>query len=262
MNYKIVVVDEEMIRSICINTDNIKVPIYGLVLVIGTVLGIILNALLNYKTIKSKDRPSIVICNTILNIICTFGLGSLYTSITTSFKGVGFSSIGGLAGMYLSYYVMSKVVSEKNTKMDLELNFILVIPLIYSLTKIGCLFGSCCYGIEYSGFGSIEYVGEQAIKTGAVGLRLPIQLIETIAFGIIFIIFSLIRYHARLNSKYQVYSLCAVCSIMKFCLEFLRYSNNSNILSVNQLVCIVLLIISVINIIRQYKSINSYKNIN
>lgn len=249
-------------NNILINTDSIKIPVYGLILVTGTLVGIAINTALNHKTLKNERKTDIEIYNTLLSLICTFCLGELFTVITSGFNNTGFSSIGGLCGMYLAYFIMSKMTKDKETKATMLLNLILVIPLIYSLTKVGCLFGSCCYGIEYSGALSVEYIGWQAEKTGAIGIRFPVQLVETITFGVIFIAYCLIRKFAKINSTLQATSLCAVCAIAKFSLDFLRDSHIGKILSTNQVMCIIIFIISIVVFIRHFKNEYHENNVN
>lgn len=236
-----------------INTDNFEFPIYGLILIFGTIIGIVANTILNCMTLRCNNSKDIAISNALLCTICTFCAGSLFTLITSGLKSIGFSSIGGLIGMHIAYLVTSMMVCEKSDRASLLSNFMLVIPLIYGLTKIGCLFGGCCYGIEYSGVFNVEYLGDKAVETGALGIRFPVQLAESITFILLFIVYSFIRKLKHRDTMTQVLSLCVLCAIAKFMLDFLRASHIGQILSVNQVMCLVILVICAVAYIKKFK---------
>ena len=227
-----------------INTDYFNIPIYGLLLIGGTLAGITLNTVLNYMELKSSNKKNIVISEILLSLVCTFCVGSLFTAVTSGFSNFGFSSIGGLIGMYVAYSILSKMcVQYESDKAVLLSNFMLVIPLIYSLTKIGCLFGGCCYGVEYSGLCHIEYLGNVAVETGAIGERFPVQLAESITFMILFVTYCVLRKLNVSNATNRALSLCSLCAIAKLGFDFLRDSHVDQIVSVNQIMCLVILAI-------------------
>lgn len=231
-----------MVITMSINTDSIEVPIYGIILVLGTMVGILTNTVLNCIEIEDDDRLGKAVYSTVLSLICTFCFGSIFTLVTSGFESFGFSSMGGLLGMYVAYIVAYVWIYNKTNKNTLFSNFVLVIPLMYGLTKLGCLMGSCCYGIEYSGVLSIEYSGEAAVSTGALGERFPVQLAESIVFIIIFIIHCKDRVISRKDKVNSSLNLCVQCAIAKFSLDFLRNSHIGQIISVNQVMCLVVIV--------------------
>ncbi len=99
--------------------------------------------------------------------------------------------------------------------------------LIYSISKIGCFFSGCCKGVLLSN-----------------GKNLPIQLIESIINFVIYII--IIKNYKNFKNSYQKIGFtCMFFTFFKFILEFFRYSNLYEILSISQLMCIVVFIFGI-----------------
>ena len=119
---------------------------------------------------------------------------------------------------------------------------------MYAVGKLGCFLVGCCYGIKYNGPFSIVY---NYASNDINGIRLfPVQLVESIAFMIIFILI--------MKKKVNVYKTIFICSLSKFLLDALRFKSNNMILSVNQIGCLIIMIISLILI---YKSNEKKKQI-
>lgn len=110
-------------------------------------------------------------------------------------------------------------------------NCTLMLPLMYSIGKVGCFLGGCCGGIPYSGAFRTVYTGVHANPVPA----LPVQLIESAVFLLIFAAGLYGFFRRRVNSVPAVFLTSAAA---KFALDFLRASHTGKILSVTQMLCI------------------------
>lgn len=217
-----------------VDTD---LQLYSICIILSFVVNTVTIFLLNKK--KEKLVGYMLIYE---NIGFLYG-GKLFTYLTNidnydgfDFLSTGLSSLGSLIGgmlFLLLFCIQFKVDIKKTMKM-----FIITIPLMYSIGKIGCFLVGCCYGIEYNGFGNIVYkYASESIN----GIHLfPVQLVESIVFLIIFIS-SVIR-------KYNTSFIILISSFSKFMLDFLRSGHTNNFISVNQIVCIIFIIVSIIMI--------------
>lgn len=141
--------------------------------------------------------------------------GLFYTIIVTAIQGnvqFGLSSLGGAIGYMSSVLIFGKLNRESVTPTLIK-NFALTLPLIYSISKVGCLTKGCCGGTLFG---------------------LEIQLIEVICFAALFAI----CYLANLSTPATIF-----CSALtKFGLEFFR--DGIAIPSPNQIVSVCIAIIA------------------
>lgn len=217
-----------------VDTD---LQLYSICIILSFVVNAVTIFLLNKK--KEKLIGYMLIYE---NIGFLYG-GKLFTYLTNvdkydgfDFLNIGLSSLGSLIGgmlFLLLFCIQFKVNIKKTMKM-----FIITIPLMYSIGKIGCFLVGCCYGIEYNGFGNIVYkYASESIN----GIHLfPVQLVESIVFLIIFIL--------SVTRKYNISFIILISSFSKFMLDFLRSGHTNNFISVNQIVCIIFIIVSIIMI--------------
>lgn len=217
-----------------VDTD---LQLYSICIILSFVVNAVTIFLLNKK--KEKLVGYMLIYE---NIGFLYG-GKLFTYLTNidkydgfDFLSIGLSSLGSLIGgmlFLLLFCIQFKVNIKKTMKM-----FIITIPLMYSIGKIGCFLVGCCYGIEYNGFGNIVYkYASESIN----GIHLfPVQLVESIVFLIIFIL--------SVTRKYNISFIILISSFSKFMLDFLRSGHVNNFISVNQIVCIIFIIVSIIMI--------------
>lgn len=196
---------------------------------------------LSYVILHIEGIPNqIIALNSILVLImCLFGAMSfdvIRSGFSKSFMEAGFSSLGGAIGLLLAVLIMSFIYPQG--KESLIRTFTLMIPLMYSISKLGCFFAGCCRGIPYTGFGAVRY-NNQAVVTDYV---FPIQLVESIAFLFIFLVgvMLLIKHNTDL-----VAIVMWLCAIGKFSLDFLREEHIGKVLTVNQIISMVFLIISI-----------------
>lgn len=151
----------------------------------------------------------------------------------------GFSSYGALIGAILMLALYCKLLKTPFS----QLMCIAIIPmaLTYSIGKLGCFSAGCCYGINYDGFLSVVYENSKAAPHGTE--LFPVQLAESVAFMIMFILFYLFyRTHEFTPKHICIY--VAVLSVIKGALYYLRNESVGNPFGSHQIICITLFIIS------------------
>ena len=157
-----------------------------------------------------------------------------------NFTKVTLSSYGALLGIIIMLFVYSKQFKFKF--LDLLYMLIMVIPLMYSIGKLGCFSAGCCYGIKYNGLFSVVYHKPTSAPPG-VGL-FPIQLWESIVFALIFVFLLLIK--EKHKSIENISYSFILCGFAKFSLEFLRASHENVIISKSQILSLTFVLLGII----------------
>ncbi len=221
---------------------NEQFHLYPIFLIASLVIGLVIPSI---KLAKAGMRKDILVCVALLNMFLALFFGKIYTMLAEKnidFIRTGFSSLGGLigflAGTYIFYFICDK------DKKILE-NYIISLPLIYAISKMGCFLAGCCHGIEYTGIFSIRYETSSAceVTTGV----LPVQMLETIVFIGIYLLLNI-----KVANENKVVITLLLSAIAKFALDFLRYSHAGQILSTNQIVCLSIVVVCAIyNLIKK-----------
>ena len=210
-----------------------KIPMYGVMSTIGTILGVII--VIFRKNRYGISREDLILSAAHAGIGILIGAKAVYfitniggiiknfevlskdfkTLINYAFGGYVFYGglIGGLiAGiLYAKYY--------KINAFKLIDSFAPSIPLIHAFGRIGCFFAGCCYGRPSEKFG-VFFNSPQIAPTD---IKLfPIQLVES---GINFIVFLfLFIYSYRKPPLGRLAGLyLSIYAIERFILEFFRY---------------------------------------
>ena len=211
----------------------IDFPIYNIIIGISILIGIlyIIISLYNEKLLDKK----IIIFFIMFFIFSILG-GKLFTYVSTGFKksflDSGLSSYGGLISVVIASIIYEKIYPTKNKVIKYT---ILSLPLIYSFTKIGCSLVGCCHGIAYDGIFNVTYPHRQPFSL------FPVQPLEVIIFFILFL-----YVNTNKNRKDITYITLLSISIIKYAIEFLRYSETTSIMNPNQIFSIILVIITLI----------------
>ena len=191
--------------------------------------------------IRKKFPQTLAVLSAMLNMTTALYFGYLYTALATGeFTRVRFSSMGGVAGVLLGVFILGKVFPEYRA--ELRKGYIVVLPLTYGISKIGCFLAGCCYGLPYNGpfyvkyHGDMVYVSEMAL--------FPVQLAETVVFILIFLVGYYWAYVKDLENA-TILILC-VCALAKFLLDYLRASHTNQILSMNQIACIIVAALTIV----------------
>lgn len=227
-------IDDMLIQNI-----NEQYHLYPILLIASLVIGLLIPSI---KLAKAGMRKDILLCVAVLNMFLALFFGKIYTMIadkTTDIIRSGFSSLGGLVGFLIGTYIFYFICDKDKKIPD---NYIISLPLIYAISKIGCFFAGCCHGIEYLGVFNVRYELSSAceVTTGV----LPIQIIETIVFFSIYLILSIVK-KAKIKENIVTITLL-LSTIAKFILDFLRYSHTGKILSFNQIVCLIIAFVCIV----------------
>ena len=217
----------------------INFPIYELLILFSIIVG----ALYIWVSLNKENlaRKHVLIFFTLFFFFTIF-FGKLYTCIehpNSNFLTVGVTGYGGLiGGIFVA--ILSNIFFKDNRFFKYT---IISTPLIYSFAKLACFFHGCCIGIPYNGPFAVTYpfLGNESY--------FPIQLVETIAFLIIFFVCNTLQNHKNIT----YITLILILSV-KFLLDFLRYGHINKFLSNNQIMSIILFVIVVfIYFIKKYK---------
>jgi prolipoprotein diacylglyceryltransferase len=172
-----------------------------------------------------------------MTTVFTLYCGAVYTIAaqyirTGTITGFGFSGMGGVIGMLLGVWIFTKIYKEHTA--ELCSTYIMSLGLLYAVSKLGCFFAGCCYGIEYSGIFSVTYV-DQGLESVP---RVPVQLMESVVF---FAAFLAIHFLHKKNPQIVIPVSLVSYSLLKFGLDFLRYYELRDGLSMNQIVILLIL---------------------
>lgn len=220
-----------------INTDYRFIPPYAVMILLSFIAGNLGMYVLNIRSgIKKNISGYLILLSPMMSLFC----GVCLTYVISGFRNYGLSSIGGLIGMYTAVLTMSLMNSNKENMRTMFQNCTIVLPLMYSISKIGCFLAGCCHGIEYRGVFCIRYTGHGNIHNYDV---FPVQIAETVVFLGIFIAGILLDKRKVRNTVWIVFVLSAFA---KGLLDFLRESHSGVLISMNQILCIMLIIIGLV----------------
>ena len=219
-----------------IDTNWGKIPPYAIMIMLSFAAGI---GSMFFLNVKSGVRKHMAGYLSLLAPFMSIFFGLLLTYITTFGKGMGLSSLGGLFGMFAAVVTIALIGRDHREFRTMLTNCTLVVPLMYSISKIGCLCAGCCRGIAYHGAFCIEYTGK---RTGDICV-FPVQLAETILFFAIFVTGIILFLKKKQNTELFV----IIASVLgKGGLDFLRASHTDKIISLNQILCIVIAAVGIV----------------
>lgn len=213
---------------------NEQYHLYPILLIASLVIGLLIPS---FKLAKAGIRKDVLLCVALLNMFMALFFGKIYTMIADKnwdIIGSGFSSLGGLIGFLAGTYIFHFICDKDKRILE---NYIISLPLIYAISKVGCFLAGCCHGIEYDGIFSVRYEADSACALTTDVF--PVQMAETMVFVGIYILLSIKR-------KNIVAATLFLCATAKFLLDFLRYSHIGKLLSFNQIICLVIAVICVI----------------
>jgi prolipoprotein diacylglyceryltransferase len=148
--------------------------------------------------------------------------------------GFGFSGMGGVIGLLLGVWIFTKIYREHTA--EICSTYIMSLGLLYSVSKLGCFFAGCCFGREYSGIFCVTYI-DQGLESVP---RVPVQLFESVLFLAAFLAINVL--YRRHPQRIVSVSLLTY-SLLKFILDFLRYYEDRQGLSINQKVILLILLL-------------------
>ncbi len=221
-----------------ITADRSGFPVYAVFIFIAFVLGFTISfLLLRRDSVNNTLIAGSVLLNSVSAIIGGQSLAEI-KHIGSGKQVIGLSSLGCGAGIAIGTIILALLFKEYAR--SLISAYILPMPLIYGIAKIGCFFTGCCQGMNYSGIFSVMYRGDADICHQYL---FPVQILESIVFIIIFI--TGIHMYQR-KFKYCDQIVLFLCGLGKGSLDFLRFSHGTDTLSFNQIICMFVCISSII----------------
>lgn len=209
------------------------VPWYGLMMVIGLLIGGGLACFLVWKAGKSVLEFYISMLYAILFGI--LGAKLLYLFVArdeiqwnmifnkeyfTSLMRSGFVFYGGLITGVLAMFLVKKL--HKIDVFSFAGYALPCLPIIHGFGRIGCHLSGCCYGRPYDGMGSVTYRDSIAAPNG-ISL-FPVQLTEALCN---FLLAGVLLIYSRKtkDTRRVLYVYLMIYGIVRFSLEFLRYDS-------------------------------------
>ncbi|WP_303834151.1 prolipoprotein diacylglyceryl transferase family protein [Ruminococcus flavefaciens] len=229
--------------TIHIDTSYKLIPPYVVMIVLSCALGIAMQYIMNTKRGIEKRTAGFV---ALLSPFMSLFFGLLLTYAASGGKEFGLSSMGGLAGMYGSVLTLALIIGDREKSVVMFENCTLVLPLMYSVSKVGCFLAGCCHGVPYSGPFCVEYTGK-VTETGSV---FPVQLSETLVF---FLIFAAGMLMFAKGSRYAVNMVFIASAAAKGLLDFTRESHIGKLVSLNQILCFLIMAVFIVFLIIKRK---------
>jgi phosphatidylglycerol:prolipoprotein diacylglycerol transferase len=238
---------------------DILIPYYGLMILIGLIVGISVGLLLCKR--EKKDINDFILLISFTGLGALIGAKLLYLIVSlpeidinrffTDYKYFhaymqgGFVFYGGVIGGMISCYIGSKA-----TKIDIKEYLSISMPGIafaHGFGRLGCNLAGCCYGIYYDGPFSRIY--EHSLFAPNHVHLFPVQVVEAIfEFMIAFI---LLYVYFKITTRYDVMTMIYLTSysLIRFILEFFRgdaVRGFVGILSTSQVISLLILIVIII----------------
>ena len=208
--------------------ENTKIPLYGVFFFVGMFAAAVIAAILSKK---KKIEFFDFLCAVVFVMIGAM-VGAKLLFIIVSWKEImrlhlsfleiirgGFVFYGGLIGGILAILLFGKTFKVKLA--DYVDVFACALPLGHAFGRVGCLFGGCCYGIEYDGFGHVCYCSAANVNTPLETPLFPVQLLEAFLLLCLFFVLLFLLLKGKARGKI-VFVYAAIYAVLRFVLEFLR----------------------------------------
>ncbi|MBQ2745417.1 MAG: prolipoprotein diacylglyceryl transferase [Lachnospiraceae bacterium] len=166
-------------------------------------------------------------------------------AINYSFGGMVF--YGGLIGAVAGAYIYCrKHIMPFTPLMDI---FAPLIPFVHGWGRVGCFMAGCCYGIEYHGFGCVQFPANELIAELDDVPRVPVQLLEAgFNFIIAIVLYMLIR-RGKMKAGQLMGIYLVYYTVVRFAMEMLRGDAERGSvggISTSQIISIVLIPIGIV----------------
>jgi phosphatidylglycerol:prolipoprotein diacylglycerol transferase len=213
-----------------------QIPMYGICIVSGAIVGMFLLYFMAQKRGLAKDDAlysalyaliggligaKLLYLLTVLPLLIkhfSYFIGD-YTALYTLFAG-GFVFYGGLVGGVFGMWLYSR--QFKISFLPYLDHAAIFLPLVHAFGRIGCFCAGCCYGIPYNGYFGVTFPKG---TFGLAGISLfPVQLLASLLnFGLFIVMLIVFRKQRKPGQATATYLVCYAS--IRFFLEFLRYDD-------------------------------------
>ena len=241
-----------------ISVFGLKLPVYGLMILLGIFLANLIVILLRKKL--ELDMDNVILLEVYLLVGVFLGSKLLYLLVSINdidwsrifepeyakaLLSGGFVFYGGLIGGLLLMLLAGKL--HKIPAGEYLRKLIFLAPFGHAFGRIGCFFGGCCFGIPYHGVCSVVYPDDPDVPAPPGIPLFPVQLLESAClFAISFLVFLVGR---KTNWLYTIETYFALYGVARFLLEFLRFDAYRGIyggLSTSQWVSLALIAFAIV----------------
>ena len=210
-----------------------KFSLYGVIVFAALAIGALyIFALLKKDKLMQKN----VYLYLLIYVISVIMFSKLFTVVVSAGEkniiNAGMSSYGAMIGVFAASFIFESMLDLDGKLIRYS---VISLPLIYGISKTACFISGCCCGLPYDGPFSVIYPDGENIPL------IPVQLIETVCFLIIFIILNAFR-----KKRYIVYITVISCALLKFLLDYLRNDHLTKSITVNQIFSLVLVVVTLI----------------
>ncbi len=233
-SFSIFLINTERIKMLpTITVFSLTIPMYGPLILLGCVLGILVAVYLPVR--RDIPKQDIFFCALYALIGTVVGAKLLYLAISlpsfieahagtawtlndiTFLFTHGFVFYGGLIGAVAGVFVYSRQYRLK--AWPLTDSLITSVPLMHAVGRIGCYCAGCCYGLPMDPPWGVYFRADSVAPHGIAFF--PVQLVESalnlILFGILFV------YSRKPRADRQITGLYITgYGVIRFALEFLR----------------------------------------
>lgn len=242
--------------------QTIRVPAYGLFVVMGIVLCCCIA--LGVAKKRQHQTSLVILFGTVGGVGAIVGAKLLTLIIMSMREGeillswnefieAGYSYYGGLFGFFISIYVFVKY--KKIEYEEYATSYIFLLPLLHCFWKISCFMGGCCFGIPYTGIGSVIF--PEGINALAGISVFPVQLLESAIALLIAVIIIVLETKNKLYWSVSVYLV--MYGTTRFAIEFLRYHDAGTKIASGHVCSIVSILIGLIAILIKKKQVEINK---
>lgn len=139
-----------------------------------------------------------------------------FASLAEEIGGMVF--YGGFLGGLCAVFVFTRFTRLFERKNALDL-YAVVTPLFHTFGRIGCFFGGCCYGVEWS---RGILIPENRLNPSVAGVpRFPVQLVEA-GCNLLIFLFLLTLFRKRRADGNLLLAYLLIYPVVRFTLEFFR----------------------------------------
>ena len=229
-----------------LNCGYFEISTYILIIGIALIISFIVFYKLCKKDYNKLDIAYIYVVNILGLAIGSKLLSLILNSVKISiynFINSGYSFLGGIIGSILAVVLYCK--KYKLDYINILSNFMVIYPLIYSISKIGCFLNGCCYGI---------------ININNINYNFPLQLVDS---AIMLILFLILFMQFKKQKTLLISIFFNIFFIVRFLEDYFRESRNIYFFNftLEQILCGILIITNIIIIrFRMHKELNNRQN--